>query len=317
MKLLLSQFADDSARSYASIINDHKQLCVEHSHDYFEIFVVNGGNAVHRVNGGTQRICKGSVALIRPDDVHSYSDMSPDFNIINMLIPSQTLFSLFEFLGKSFCAERLLSPKVPLVRQLSPDNYNIMVIQLEQLVLSKHVLRERSDAIYRATLASVILACFPLTPEKDRPDLPNWLRGLCLDMMKSKNITEGLPALWRLADKSPEYLSRMFRKHLHMTPTEFVNELRLDHAARAILSSKAKIIDICADAGFDNLSHFYHLFASKYSMSPSRYRAAATSTESPMSNLPVIDTGLPTGIPFLAARGKVRSADLPAANPHR
>jgi len=148
---------------------------------------------------------------------------------------------------------------------------------------------------------SVMLSCFPLAPDRDRLDMPNWLRGLCLEMMKSKNITEGLPALWRLANKSPEYLARVFQKHLRKTPTEFINELRLEYAARAIISTDAKIVDICAEAGFENLSHFYHLFVERYSMPPKRYRATATRVDEPITMLAVIDSGLPTGIPFMSS----------------
>ncbi len=119
--------------------------------------------------------------------------------------------------------------------------------------------------------------------------------------MKNRNFADGLPALYRLANKSKEHLARTFRKYLRKSPTEFVNDLRLEFSARTIMSSDAKIIDICGDAGFESVSHFYHLFQKKYAMSPIEFRRAATDLDlnEGLVGDPVLETGIPTGIPFM------------------
>ena len=105
----------------------------------------------------------------------------------------------------------------------------------------------------------------------------------------------------RLANKSKEHLARTFRKHLNQSPTEFVNDLRLEYAARTIMSSDAKIVDICGEAGFESVSHFYHLFQKKFTMSPNEFRRAASDLDFREGLLgdPVLETGIPTGIPFM------------------
>lgn len=91
-------------------------------------------------------------------------------------------------------------------------------------------------------------------------------------MKKKNNFTRGLPALLELSGLSHEYLCRALKKHLHTTPTEFINVLRLNYASNLLLHSDMEIVDICMESGFSNLSHFYHLFKHKFHTTPAEYR---------------------------------------------
>lgn len=304
MKLLLSRFINDPHREYVSIINDHQQLRVEHSHDYFELFVVNHGGATHAINGQHLNLSKGTLMLVRPDDVHSYRQMSADFEIINVLIPTQTMQEIFDYLGESFKPDRILGPKIPLDVRLSLDDLESVVTSLEKLVVAKHAQGVNSDALFRFTMLNLIFTRFPIAEEHGMPDMPTWLRGLCLEMMKKSNFTKGLPALYAQANKSKEHLARIFRRYLKKTPTEFINDLRLEYTARMIVSTEGKIVDICGEAGFESVSHYYHLFQKKYGMSPLEFRHTAAESDPYFSIVgdSVLETGIPTGIPLLSKK---------------
>ena len=275
MKLQLSRFTGDPSHEYASLISDRRQLRIRHSHDYFELFLVNHGTAHHLVNGAVQFLKKGSVAFIRPEDNHSYDAMSMDFEIINMLIPGETVLALFNYLGEGFDPQRLLASGLPMVAQVSRSEHESLVKDLERLILSKRIQRTSSDAVFRITLMRIIVSCFPIMPEQKKTEIPLWLQWLTLEMMKKENFMEGLGAMMRLAGKSEEHVSRSCRKYLRKSPTELINELRLEHAARAVAFTAEKIVDISADVGFESLSHFYHLFKKTYGLSPLEFRRRA------------------------------------------
>jgi AraC family cel operon transcriptional repressor len=228
--------------------------------------------------------------------------MTSDFEIINILIPAQTMLVLFDFLGENFKPDRLLKPKVPPDTRLSLDDLETVVTSLEKLVVAKHAYGVSSESLFRFTLLNLIFLYFPVKEEHGMPDMPTWLRGLCLEMMKKRNFTEGLTALYNLANKSKEHLARIFRRYLKKTPTEFVNDLRLEYSARMIASTKAKIVDICGDAGFESVSHYNHLFHTKYGMSPLEFRSWAANTvpEYSLVGDSILETGIPQGIPFLS-----------------
>ena len=295
MRLLLSRFINDPSRAYAGIISQQKQLAVRHSHDYFELFVVHRGTAVHRCNGASRALAKGTVVLVRPDDFHYYADMSPDFAIINVLIPSGTIRALFEYLGAGYDSRHLVSARYPPTAQVSPAGFKALLTELEKLVLSKRLLKSRSDAYFRITLMNLLTACFPMGPTGSHTDLPVWLRWLALEMMKPENFTEGLPAMRRLSGKSEEHLARACRRYLHHTPTEIINELRLEHTARAIMTTGTKIIDICTDAGFESLSYYYRLFRRRFGMAPRelRRRAGSRDLEESLFGTSILEMGIP------------------------
>lgn len=298
MKLHLSRFTGDPAHEYASLISDPRQLRTRHSHDYFELFIVNHGSAHHLANGAVQNLKRGSVVFIRPEDTHWYDDMSANFEIINMLIPTETVGALFGYLGAGFEPDRLLSPGLPPIAQVSANELSALVKDLEQLVLSKRISRTSSDSVFRITLMNIIASCFPIMPEKKKTEIPLWLRWLTLEMMKKENFCEGLPAMMRLAGKSEEHVSRTCRKHLKKSPTELINEFRLEHAARAIVFSEEKIVEISSDVGFESLSHFYHLFHKAYGMAPNEFRRRAKEgriADALFGDIPA-EIGIPKGI---------------------
>lgn len=76
----------------------------------------------------------------------------------------------------------------------------------------------------------------------------------------------------REAGLSPSAFSRIFKRRTGKTYLEYVNELRVGTAGRALLDSDRSIADIAFAAGFNNLSHFNRIFRRVNRMTPSRFR---------------------------------------------
>ncbi len=298
MRLSLSRFLTHPSHEYASLINNPQQLGTSHSHDYYELFLVNQGKAIHHVNGKTQTLTKGTVVFIRPDDTHAYFEPTVDFEIINMLIPADAITALVAYLGPSFGSERLLDPELPPLERLSINQHAAVVSEIEKLVLCRRIHPAAAEGLFRITLVRLLSSCFPVASEHGPANAPLWLRWLALEMMKKENFTEGVSAMQRLSGRSSEHLARSCRRFLGKSPTELVNELRLAYAAHAIITDDEPIIGICTDAGFDSLSHFYHLFKKAYGVAPTDYRRSACSDDNSSSydlGLPV-SPGIPVGI---------------------
>lgn len=103
------------------------------------------------------------------------------------------------------------------------------------------------------------------------PDAPAWLRRACTEIAKPENFRQGAPVFAPLAGRSPEHVARVTRELLGETPSDYVNRVRMHHAARLLAMTDAKITDIALDCGLTNLSHFYRLFHRQFGLTPQAY----------------------------------------------
>ena len=71
------------------------------------------------------------------------------------------------------------------------------------------------------------------------------------------------------------YLSSLFRKETGLSFTEYVNNTRLDLAAKKILWNPWPIYEIAESVGITDYNYFSRLFRKRFGMSPTEYRASA------------------------------------------
>ena len=102
--------------------------------------------------------------------------------------------------------------------------------------------------------------------------IPKWLNDVCYQMRQHGNFAKGIEYMQSISYCSKEHLCRSFRKYIKKTPTQFINELRINSAASQLVHTDAKIFSIALENGFNNLSHFYLQFKKFYGMSPAAYR---------------------------------------------
>ena len=67
--------------------------------------------------------------------------------------------------------------------------------------------------------------------------------------------------------------SPIFRKYMHMTPIEYVNDYRLGISRGYLLDRSISIASVASSCGFSGQSYYTKLFVRKYGCTPSEYRA--------------------------------------------
>ncbi len=75
-----------------------------------------------------------------------------------------------------------------------------------------------------------------------------------------------------LSGYSPSAFCRAFQRHTGMTFVSYVNSLRISRACELLIGSERRIIDICFEVGFSNLSNFNRQFLAQKAMPPSAFR---------------------------------------------
>jgi AraC family cel operon transcriptional repressor len=271
--LQADQILDSEAEVHYAYHRSLKTVTGLHVHDFFEIFLITKGSVYHLVNGKSIHLVEGSIVLIRPDDIHGYeNDGTLECELLNLAFPKTTLAALFAYLGEGFDGERLLyceSPPCNIIKKHEIENVKARFQVLTTFLnYSKKVIRSEA----RALLADLFIRFFSGHAKEMEYTMPEWLKGVVREMKNKENFTVGLTRLYELSRKSPEHVTRMIRKHLGMTPTEWINELKLQYAANLLLHTDESILSICLEAGFENLSHFYHRFRKYFQLSPAKYR---------------------------------------------
>ena len=102
--------------------------------------------------------------------------------------------------------------------------------------------------------------------------IPAWLEKLNREMHIQQNFCRGMESMSDISGKSSAYLCRTYKRYFNMSPTEYINRIRMQYAASLFVSSDAGVIDIALEVGFENLSHFYKLFKQRYNITPRKYR---------------------------------------------
>jgi AraC-like DNA-binding protein len=90
----------------------------------------------------------------------------------------------------------------------------------------------------------------------------------------NKNYMEEirLNTLADLAGMSSSAFSRFFKLHTGKNLSDYIIELRLGFASRALVDTSRSISEISFDCGFNNLSNFNRIFKKKKGCSPSEFR---------------------------------------------
>ncbi len=102
------------------------------------------------------------------------------------------------------------------------------------------------------------------------------LRRLLDRIHASWNSELSLAELAKEEYLSPSYLSRFFQKHLHVSFSQYISELRLRHAAQMLLQSNTSITHIAYECGLHNPSVFIEAFKQQYGCTPGRFRQEQT-----------------------------------------
>jgi len=104
---------------------------------------------------------------------------------------------------------------------------------------------------------------------------PAWLRA-GEELLRARLAERiGLSELAETVGVHPAYLARAFRAHYGLSVGEYGRRLRLAWAAAELARGDKPLVEIAADAGFADQSHFTRVFRRHVGTTPARYRERA------------------------------------------
>lgn len=239
-----------------------------HDHDFFEVFLIEAGSTLHWINGTTQSLEAGQLVFVRPSDVHAFrADNKAGCQIINVMFRTETAEHLTsrysETVEGRFFDKR---GEVPDLHTLGPARFARAVTVAEQLQTADRSLARIEEFL-------LVLMNRVALPNSEVSDAtPRWFEEARSAALSPEVFRKGGAGFVEAAGRSHEHVCRTCKSATGYTPSEYVNRIRINHAAQLLRSSEMPVDDVIESCGFENVSYFYRLFRKQMGVTPKSYR---------------------------------------------
>lgn len=239
-----------------------------HDHDFHEVFLIETGRTSHWINGVTQTLEAGQLVFMRPSDVHAFcADRKTGCQIINVIFRSETAAHLCQRYADTIRGRFFdRADRLPELHTLGLARFARAVTVAEQLQTA-----ERSLAHIEEFLLVLINRVAHATSDASAAT-PRWFAEACSAALSPDVFRKGSAGFIAASGRSQEHVCRTCRAQTGYSPSEYVNRIRIEHAAMLLRSSEMTIAEICDHCGFQNSSYFHRLFRAQIAETPSAYR---------------------------------------------
>ncbi|MEO0871202.1 MAG: helix-turn-helix domain-containing protein [Pseudomonadota bacterium] len=240
-----------------------------HTHDFHEVFLITRGRTAHWINGQMQTLAEGQLVFIRPHDAHAFRAAREGCEIVNVMYESASAAHLVARYGDTLRGRFFDAPgALPELHTLGPQQFERALAIAGQLQTADRTLARIEE--FLLTLCNRVA----VPSAQGVAAGPAWFSAACSAAQDIEVFRLGAAGFIAAAGRSHEHVCRTCKEVLGLTPTDYVNRIRIDHAARLLRTEDASIEAIASRCGFENTSYFYRLFARSMGETPKRYRAA-------------------------------------------
>lgn len=261
------------------VLNKGGYLLPWHIHDAYEFTYIVKGIGQRIIGSQIDTFEHSDMVLLGPQLPHSWQDHAQQAN--------EQLEAVTIRFDKDFPTAGFMQlPEMAAVQRLLEQSKRGVVIpeQLKPKLIPK--LRELNAITPARQLLSILDILLTISESETSALLPEdaaAFRGV--ESKKTKLAIDhifshypepvSLDRLAEIAGVHPSSLGRLFKKNTGFTPTEFINQVRINHASNLLVNSSLPILEVATQSGYQNLSYFNRIFKLLKGTSPSQYKKQA------------------------------------------
>ncbi|WP_278898878.1 AraC family transcriptional regulator [Roseburia hominis] len=247
-----------------------------HWHDEFEIIYVRSGFLTVSISGESYIGKTGDAFVVSPGNLHLMGSQSGTVDYYTFLFPLKYI----SFRTDDMLDEKLLEPLNSGHLMICPRVKDTAKELCEQLIEIYEAKKDESESkITTQVRTKIILLQFILEMWKKGFVIENDTSGrntVEKEMVSyiQQNFT-GKISLREFGEQfhlSEKYISRYFKEHFHITLSQYVTYLRLEHAKQLLQDTDIPVTDVAMQSGYQNVSYFIRSFQKAYAVSPLKYR---------------------------------------------
>jgi len=241
----------------------------EHTHDCYEIIIVSNGKYSHFLNGKEKIMERYECCLIRPNDSHSFRQLSKDTYNYLIMIKKECYEEFCKFMSSDFSRN---------LADMKSCYFTISNERMKKIVSILNTIRKQHEDNQDCTLYRNLLLfnlCEPLIriiPSISLANHPKWLEDILFEINSLEN------ADWKVADVvkhsfySHTHLERVFKEEMGMPLVLYLAKVKMIHARDLLINTDKPLIEISTMLGYSSLSHFHKVFKEEFGFTPNYYR---------------------------------------------
>ena len=246
-----------------------------HWHDEFEIIYVRSGFLTVSISGESYIGKTGDAFVVSPGNLHLMGSQTGTVDYYTFLFPLKYI----SFRTDDMLDEKLLEPLNSGHLMICPRVNDTAKELCEQLIKIYEAKNDESESkITTQVRTKIILLQFILEMWKKGFVIENDTSGrntVEKEMVSyiQQNFT-GKISLREFGEQfhlSEKYISRYFKEHFHITLSQYVTYLRLEHAKQLLQDTDIPVTDVAMQSGYQNVSYFIRSFQKAYAVSPLKY----------------------------------------------
>ena len=253
-----------------------------HWHEELEIVLITRGRGIFYIDLKPYTVTEGDFLLLNPYVLHSCSqykqeEYEADTFVLNMSMLDTNHDSCSIKFINSIAENKVIFPFV-----IKPDTPGYPLLKeyfskCKTAYIDKHKGFELELKAYLYLFLHTLFTNIPV----EVPDPIN-VDDAITDKIKiilkyiKENYTEQLTVkdMAEQLNFSEYHFMRFFKKHLGVTCIEYINNYRLDIAAKKLSTTNHSIMEIALETGFNNISYFNKLFKEKFKLTPKEFRSS-------------------------------------------
>lgn len=243
-----------------------------HAHDFWELILVFNGTYLEQINGKNVTLQRNTLSVVRPSDEHSMQALAKNVGELKLQVEKTTFKNVFSSLEPNLYLS-LLSPDYVSfsISERAKQNLVSLAVKLQSENLEKTEREVVTSQLFVAFMQEILeFYRNPNAVETDR--FPDRISQITMILNDKENVNKTLQEALAELNYSYVHLSRLFKKYMKVTLSQYFTSVKLTHARILLENTSMRVIDVASAVGYYSAPHFNTAFRKRFGVSPAKYR---------------------------------------------
>ena len=249
---------------YMSTVTVDESMKVAHRHDAYEIYHLIQGSRVFFIDKSFFLVKEGDFILVPKGVFHRTTGGAYTRTVINF-----STSYLQEFYSPKSMNLLLKAFENHQVHPEEKDGKRAMNILLEM----QELFFNQEDRIFvlLTELLDILTQSTTIT-ESISSEQEEKIKEIIKYTNENYMTIDGIRDVSNIFYLSKEYFCRLFKKYMGITFSDYLNKIKLQHAANFLITTEKQLPEIATMCGFHSSSYFCKAFKKEYGITPNTYK---------------------------------------------